>query len=294
VLPFLPSGRPKNVESSALTPSVVHHRAHYPDLVVSEFFQPSLLIPQHFHSSAVLSVVLDGSVSEQVGTAHFELRAHSIAFKPAGEPHTHKYGRTGARIVAVEVASRLAMQWMQSHAERVEASSSLLRHPALSRLRRELRAPDDLSEWAVQGAVLELITTLIRSRRQTSSHIEIARRAREYVHNTLPSCLHLPGLAPLLGVSVRQLDSSFRAAYGCSVAEYARANRFDRAVNLIVSSELSLAAIAHEMGYCDQAHMSRHIRQGAGVTPLELRRRALQKHTKSHFHPRQSLTMVRE
>jgi transcriptional regulator GlxA family with amidase domain len=59
---------------------------------------------------------------------------------------------------------------------------------------------------------------------------------------------------------------------GCSVGEYARASRVSRARCLLMASPLSLAEVAAECGYADQAHFSREFRRHSGTTPFAFRK----------------------
>ena len=226
---------------------------------------------RHFHDVTILSLVLNGDARERLGRVERELRNGSVLIKPAGEVHTHEYGRQGLRMAAIELSQALAVEWIGSHAERVELGQ-LSGHPALNRIRLELQAPDDLTPISIKGAVLEIMTALLRARRRSASDSSVAARAREFLHDFEDAAARLPGLASLMGVSQRRLDASFRAAYGCTPAQYCRSLRFSRAVRLIAASELPFAAVAAHAGYCDQAHMTRDFARRMGKSPGMFRR----------------------
>jgi AraC-like DNA-binding protein len=75
-------------------------------------------------------------------------------------------------------------------------------------------------------------------------------------------------LAGELGWSRRHLAARFREDVGVSPKALARLLRFERAMELL--GERSLAEIAYECGYYDQAHFNRDFRAFAGATPGEL------------------------
>lgn len=72
------------------------------------------------------------------------------------------------------------------------------------------------------------------------------------------------GLAADLGLSVRQLHRRSLAAFGYGPKVLHRVLRFDRAVKLAWAG-VPFADIAHRTGYADQAHLSREVRELAGV-----------------------------
>lgn len=80
--------------------------------------------------------------------------------------------------------------------------------------------------------------------------------------------LQIAALAGDLGVSRRRLSERFRAEYGLSPKQAARVFRFERAAALIESARPgSLAKVAADCGYFDQAHLNQEWRALTGLTP---------------------------
>jgi AraC-like DNA-binding protein len=80
-------------------------------------------------------------------------------------------------------------------------------------------------------------------------------------------------LAEELGWSRRHLAARFRDEVGVAPKALARLLRFEHAMELLGSR--SLAEVAYECGYYDQAHFNRDFRAFAGATPGELLARRL-------------------
>jgi AraC-like DNA-binding protein len=80
-------------------------------------------------------------------------------------------------------------------------------------------------------------------------------------------------LAAELGWSRRHLAARFRDEVGVPPKALARLLRFRHALELLGSR--SLADVAYECGYYDQAHFNRDFRAFAGATPVELLARRL-------------------
>jgi transcriptional regulator GlxA family with amidase domain len=75
-------------------------------------------------------------------------------------------------------------------------------------------------------------------------------------------------LAGEVGWSRRHLTDRFTAEYGLGPKAMARVLRFERARWMIVRAAFpSLAAVAAECGYADQAHMTREWQALAGASP---------------------------
>lgn len=78
-------------------------------------------------------------------------------------------------------------------------------------------------------------------------------------------------LARDLGWSRRHLTERFTREVGVAPKTYARVVRFDRARELIATAGgRSLARVALDAGYYDQAHLNRDFRELAGAPPTQL------------------------
>jgi AraC-like DNA-binding protein len=79
-------------------------------------------------------------------------------------------------------------------------------------------------------------------------------------------------LADAVGISERQLRRRFTEAVGYGPKTLHSILRFQRALDLSRrgSPPASLADIAYQAGYADQAHFTREVRRLAGMTPTEL------------------------
>jgi AraC family transcriptional regulator len=78
-------------------------------------------------------------------------------------------------------------------------------------------------------------------------------------------------LAQSVGVHPVTLARAFRRAFGCTVGEYVRSLRIDRATHQLAQTELSLAEIALEAGFSDQSHFSNLFRRHTGFSPFRFR-----------------------
>jgi AraC-like DNA-binding protein len=77
------------------------------------------------------------------------------------------------------------------------------------------------------------------------------------------------------GWSRRHFTARFAEAAGLTPKAFARVLRFGRAKALLDAGRLTLADLALECGYYDQAHLNRDFRAFAGCTPTELVARRL-------------------
>ncbi|MFF4818826.1 helix-turn-helix transcriptional regulator [Kitasatospora sp. NPDC001309] len=96
--------------------------------------------------------------------------------------------------------------------------------------------------------------------------------AREAIAEADPAAGTLFGLAESLGVSPYRLSRAFPRHLGVSVTHYRHRVRIGQALDRLEAGETSISTLAAELGYADQAHLTRTVRQHLGHTPTALRR----------------------
>ena len=102
--------------------------------------------------------------------------------------------------------------------------------------------------------------------------LEHTRQAHDYLLTHQGSRITLPELAARFHLSQSSLKICFKALYGVPVASYLRGLRMDTAANLLRSSDLPVAEIAHRVGYEDPSRFAAAFRRHTGCRPTELRR----------------------
>ena len=130
---------------------------------------------------------------------------------------------------------------------------------------KELAAAADSPE-AVAG-VLERFVGALAARYEPDAAVEqVVRLLR-----TGAAPPHVPTLADAVGLSERQLRRRFTEAVGYGPKALHGILRFQHALRLgRAAPATSLADVAYQAGYADQAHFAREVRRLAGMTPTEL------------------------
>lgn len=106
---------------------------------------------------------------------------------------------------------------------------------------------------------------------QTSERRLVAR-AREAIREHDDAAVGLFPLAAALGVSPYRLSRSFSNELGISVTRYRNRVRVGRSFDDLHHGQSTLADIAAQLGFADQAHFCRTVRAQTGRTPSAIRR----------------------
>ena len=134
-----------------------------------------------------------------------------------------------------------------------------------------------IGEWAggapdPEGIVRRLEAALARRAEGVRTPDPSAAYLRRRLENT--PALQTDGVRQLsaeLGVSERTLRRRCHEAFGYGPKTLQRIVRFQRFLELARERDGLVADLANEVGYADQAHLTREARRMAGMTPVSIR-----------------------
>jgi transcriptional regulator GlxA family with amidase domain len=92
------------------------------------------------------------------------------------------------------------------------------------------------------------------------------------IRERLDGNIHLSDMARECGLSVSHFTRAFRQSFGMSPYRWLLERRIDRAKALLVTSEVSIADIAIQAGFSDQAAFTRAFGRIVGDSPARWRR----------------------
>jgi AraC family transcriptional regulator len=98
------------------------------------------------------------------------------------------------------------------------------------------------------------------------------RRATELLSENLSGRIRLSQLAAECGLSISHFARSFKASFGVSAHRWLVQRRVERSQQLLMHTRESLADIADQVGFADQAAFTRTFRQIVGISPGRWRR----------------------
>jgi AraC family transcriptional regulator len=93
-----------------------------------------------------------------------------------------------------------------------------------------------------------------------------------YIEDHLSEDLSLSRIASVTGVSASHFKTLFRESAGVPVHQYVIQRRVERAKDLLMQDELSIAEIALATGFSHQSHLARHMRRSVGLSPRAMKR----------------------
>jgi AraC-like DNA-binding protein len=109
----------------------------------------------------------------------------------------------------------------------------------------------------------------------SSKELDHTRRAYGILLDRIERPASLQDLSLMVGLNRNKLNQGFKQLYGGTVFKVLRDARLARSLLLLQDTDLSLADIALQVGYSDQANFSNAFRKHFGQTPRTVRRKGL-------------------
>jgi len=93
------------------------------------------------------------------------------------------------------------------------------------------------------------------------------RRAVDFIQAHLAEDVSMPELAAAVGLSPFHFSRLFKKSVGLSPHQYLVQRRVERARDLLLTGQSSIATVALEVGFCDQSHLAARFKRIYGLTP---------------------------
>ncbi|MFC5743118.1 helix-turn-helix transcriptional regulator [Dyella tabacisoli] len=251
------------------------NHSHSLQLHVSRYL-PNSAMAAHRHDEAWLCLVLGGSYQEQIHARQQEHGPGDLLFCPAHAVHQQRFGVTGA-VKILFSPSPQSQEYLLERGVALDCAPSLRGSPQLlqigTRLACELSVDDIFAPLAAEGLALELLAALGRGEERTlaAQPPPWLRRLRECIDEGPAVAWSLDDLARQAGRHPVHVARSFRTWYGCTMGEYVRRMRAEKAALLLRFTRRPLLDIAFECGFAGAAQFSRSFKAALDMTPSAYR-----------------------
>jgi len=231
---------------------------------------PGARLRWHGHASGHLCLVEGGAFVERVARRREACGPGTVRLSRPGTEHDLTAGAFGARCTLLEFPGT----WLE-YSGTASAPSLFVQDAACAAgLVAALDGNGPDRDFRVESAFWELAATFARRSRLRGpgGAPPWLRRVRDRLAVPEEAPPALRALAREEGVHPAHLARAFREHFGLTAGEWSRRARLDRARHLVTATDRPLAAIAAELGFSDQAHLTRRFRARYGVPPGRARR----------------------
>jgi len=250
------------------------HKLETGGLILTDTAYTHEYVDWHYHENVYFTFILSGKVIEGNKKGKVNLSAGSLLFHNAQESHYNIKPRGETRGMHIELQQRWISE-MFPHADVKEGSFELL-CPKMKilfyQLLRESKIADDLTTLGVQNLVIEATNPFFSGSRESGFRPSWVDKVGDLLQDNYFCPPNLKEIAIVAGVHPVHLSRSFTKYFGCTIAEYIRLLKVERAFSMLAVKGNSLSTVAHCCGFADQSHMIRCFKTLSGNTPLFFRR----------------------
>lgn len=207
-------------------------------------------LDRHLHFEPYAALVLSGAYEEAGDNGRFSATVGNVVFHDHFEAHLNRFPTQGATVLNLPLTSSDPC---------LPGTGTVADPDAVARL----------AERSAYAASNLLVATVERSTPKVSDWPDVlAATLAQY-----PS-LKLSEWGETNGLASWTISRGFVQVFGISPEAFRARARARQALRSICYTRTSLAILAAELGFADQAHMSRSVKQLTGVTPHAWRSRA--------------------
>lgn len=229
----------------------------------------------HYHENPYFTFILQGQVLETNRKETYHCTAGSLLFHNWDDAHYNIKPPGFTRGFHIE----MEQQWMDNRdldTQNLQGSFSV-KNPDINlifyRLFQESLLSDDLTSLAMEVSLIEALNRIRTQNNDTIVSVPSwVNPLRELLHDQDISKWTLSDLSGLFGIHPVHLSRYFPKFFGCSLGEYIRKIKVEKALHLLSVPNKSLVDIALEAGFSDQSHLNRCFREKTGLTPLTYRK----------------------
>ena len=245
------------------------------DFLITERVYPAgYETPAHAHDRPLFCVVLDGSYEEVNSGRSHVCTSSTMLFHAAHEEHLERFGAAGGRSLIVEIEP----SWYERVRDAAPGgvSTAACEGGALrrsgTRLYHEFLAGDESSALIIEGLMLEMAGELLRLRRTCETRPpRWLDGVRDYIHANYARRITLASIGRAANAHPVHVAQTFRRFHECTIGEYVRRLRLERACRQLAETEKPLSEIALETGFTDQSHFHRAFKRELGISPSAYR-----------------------
>lgn len=225
------------------------------------------------------------------GSTGIEVRRHPFAwrftaapgsfdFYPAGHYDAYLCGPAATTALVLFIPARFEREVLEERrqhdplAPRFQFRDKRLDRLVLALAQRAAGGTVD-DEVALSLAIVDRLHETMAQPHREDAHATFSpmlrRLVAEHLEAQIGGPLDLEGVARLSGLRRTQFSEAFREAFGQSLQQYVLALRIANAKERLLLKQVSLAEVAHELGFASHAHFTTVFKSRVGVTPSQFR-----------------------
>jgi AraC family transcriptional regulator len=227
----------------------------------------------HYHENSFFTFVLDGTCLEHRKNSAYEWKPGDVLFYEKGAIHRNCYHQENSRNFNIELNDK----WLEkydvglSHGPDSHAVAPADIKFLFIQLYREFQNQDSASQASLNSILLYILGH--KNHEITSNKTPSwVPKIKEFLYDNWSTNFSLKHMSAIVDMHPITISKNFSRYFGCTLGEYIRKIRIEKAIRMIRTTELSLTDIAFTCGFADQSHFIRWFKKFTGTVPLQYRK----------------------
>jgi AraC family transcriptional regulator len=249
----------------------VLRRVDLPHFLITEtLYEPGLHLPAHGHNHSYVSFVLQGAYQEIYYHRAEDCSTGSLIFHPGNEIHSNNFESMESRCLNLQHTFDETL--IDVDFSKRKHNKNRLAAPLTTKIYREVCDPDSVSELILDGLAFELLGATLRIEHGEKRIPAWLKQVEDLIHSCFQENLTIALLAAEAAVHPVHLSRTFRKFYRCTAGEYLRSVRIDFACKQLRTTDLEIADVALQAGFCDQSAFAKSFKRAMECTPGQYRK----------------------
>lgn len=232
--------------------------------VTETVYQEKVFEGWHCHEHHHITFILAGGNLEQRRRGELQVCPGSVLLYHSGELHRNSHTRHPSRNINLEIEHAFLAKYQLNFDVRMDDAGL---KPALIRIWQESKINDACSLPGIQALVLQLLHPPA-----AGSRPPWVDQLRELLHDCWNETFSLEDLSEVLHIHPVTISRYFPRYFSCTLGEYMRKVKIERALRLLRDNNQPLTNIAYECGFSDQSHFTRTFKAFTGMLPGQYRK----------------------
>ncbi|MDJ1494304.1 helix-turn-helix transcriptional regulator [Cytophagaceae bacterium DM2B3-1] len=228
----------------------------------------------HYHENAYFTFILQGGLIEGNKKEVYTCASGSLLFHHWQDPHYNCKPDVFTRGFHIELNKHFSDNIFSGLT--IPEGSLHIDNPEIKllfyQLFKETKIIDSNTPLVIQTLLLQVFAEMQQNRKAATEQRPVwVNRIKELLYYNGLENQSLQELANALQIHPVHLSRQFPKYFGCTLGNYMRKIKVEKALQLFSDKTLSLTDIAMDCGFADQSHFLRCFKEFNGMTPSQYR-----------------------
>ncbi len=227
----------------------------------------------HYHENPHFTFIMKGKSVEKRKKTIIHCVPGTLLFYSPLEAHSNERYQHGCKHMSIEIEEN----WFKKFdigIHDIHATPVIQHHDIKNnfvQLLNELKNNDPFTKLGIEGLLLQALASVKRANNTSPKIPHWLKQVNEILHEQFTDLPSLREIGRIVNVHPVTISKEFPKYYQCTLGEYTRKLRIEKAMALLGRKTQALEEIAIQCGFYDTAHFSKIFKKHTRLTPAGYR-----------------------